>query len=185
MHASKSELLCLICIFLHLRFLFESLRPWDPLNDIAQYEKDGRLQTMQRNLSNRMSAHKNMCISSQVGRHKVTSPLLDFYFCAGPQCFPLWFGQVFPALVLAEWWLAKSQIWACMIRCLSGQSVPSTFWPGFEGMWTHHDYNNPVKWLGNDPLSDLKDFWAETFLCGFPRENFSSYMKSVWFPAKL
>ncbi|XP_015272965.1 PREDICTED: LOW QUALITY PROTEIN: oxysterol-binding protein-related protein 5, partial [Gekko japonicus] len=51
-------------------FESESLRPWDPLNDIAQYEKDGILQTMQRHLSNRMSTHKNMCISNQVARHK-------------------------------------------------------------------------------------------------------------------
>ncbi|KAF7245634.1 Oxysterol-binding protein-related protein 5, partial [Varanus komodoensis] len=53
-------------------YKYEDLRPWDPLNDIAQYEKDGILQTMQRRLSDRMSAHKNMCISSQVARHKVT-----------------------------------------------------------------------------------------------------------------
>uniref|UniRef100_A0A8D2JIS2 Oxysterol-binding protein n=1 Tax=Varanus komodoensis TaxID=61221 RepID=A0A8D2JIS2_VARKO len=51
-------------------YKYEDLRPWDPLNDIAQYEKDGILQTMQRRLSDRMSAHKNMCISSQVARHK-------------------------------------------------------------------------------------------------------------------
>ncbi|XP_025023297.1 oxysterol-binding protein-related protein 5 isoform X1 [Python bivittatus] len=51
-------------------YKYEDLRPWDPLNDIAQYEKDGILQTMQRHLSNRMSTHKNMCISNQVARHK-------------------------------------------------------------------------------------------------------------------
>ncbi|XP_077787377.1 oxysterol-binding protein-related protein 5 isoform X2 [Podarcis muralis] len=51
-------------------YKYEDLRPWDPLNDIAQYEKDGILQTMQRHLSNRMSTHKNMCNSNQVARHK-------------------------------------------------------------------------------------------------------------------
>ncbi|KAH0620956.1 hypothetical protein JD844_021879, partial [Phrynosoma platyrhinos] len=50
-------------------YKYEDLRPWDPLNDIAQYEKNGILQTMQRHLPNRMSAHKNMHISNQV-RHK-------------------------------------------------------------------------------------------------------------------
>ncbi|CAI5763286.1 Hypothetical predicted protein [Podarcis lilfordi] len=51
-------------------YKYEDLRPWDPLNDIAQYEKDGILQTMRRHLSNRMSTHKNMCNSNQVARHK-------------------------------------------------------------------------------------------------------------------
>ncbi|XP_048340255.1 oxysterol-binding protein-related protein 5 isoform X3 [Sphaerodactylus townsendi] len=51
-------------------YKYEDLRPWDPLNDIAQYEKDGILQTMQRHLSNRMSTHKNRCISNQVARYK-------------------------------------------------------------------------------------------------------------------
>ncbi|XP_039206699.1 oxysterol-binding protein-related protein 5 isoform X2 [Crotalus tigris] len=51
-------------------YKYEDLRPWDPLNDIAQYEKDGILQTMQRHLSSRLSTHKNMCISNQVARHK-------------------------------------------------------------------------------------------------------------------
>uniref|UniRef100_A0A8D0GAH4 Oxysterol-binding protein n=1 Tax=Sphenodon punctatus TaxID=8508 RepID=A0A8D0GAH4_SPHPU len=47
-------------------YKYEDLRPWDPLNDIAQYEKDGILQTMQRHLSNRMSSHKTMGINNQV-----------------------------------------------------------------------------------------------------------------------
>lgn len=58
-------------------FLFglKSLRPWDPLNDIAQYEKDGILQTMERHLSTRMSNHKATCINNQITRHKVKSLL--------------------------------------------------------------------------------------------------------------
>lgn len=51
-------------------YKYEDLRPWDPLNDIAQYEKDGILQTMQRHSSNRMSTHKNMCNGNQIARHK-------------------------------------------------------------------------------------------------------------------
>uniref|UniRef100_A0A452J7Q8 Oxysterol-binding protein n=1 Tax=Gopherus agassizii TaxID=38772 RepID=A0A452J7Q8_9SAUR len=37
-------------------YKYEDLRPWDPLNDIAQFEKDGILQTMERHLSTRMSS---------------------------------------------------------------------------------------------------------------------------------
>ncbi|NXU60188.1 OSBL5 protein, partial [Horornis vulcanius] len=48
----------------------KSLRPWDPLNDIAQFEKDGILQTMERHLSTRMSNHKTTCINNQITRHK-------------------------------------------------------------------------------------------------------------------
>ncbi|XP_039389713.1 oxysterol-binding protein-related protein 5 isoform X2 [Mauremys reevesii] len=51
-------------------YKYEDLRPWDPLNDIAQFEKDGILQTMERHLSTRMSSHKTMCINNQVIRHK-------------------------------------------------------------------------------------------------------------------
>uniref|UniRef100_A0A803YDQ4 OSBL5 protein n=1 Tax=Meleagris gallopavo TaxID=9103 RepID=A0A803YDQ4_MELGA len=40
------------------RYKYEDLRPWDPLNDIAQFEKNGILQTMERRLSTRMSNHK-------------------------------------------------------------------------------------------------------------------------------
>lgn len=71
--------------FLILSFCFQSLRPWDPLNDIAQFEKDGILQTMERHLSTRMLSHKTMCINNQVIRHKVTitqpeSPSLGSFF---------------------------------------------------------------------------------------------------------
>uniref|UniRef100_A0A8C4WKC9 OSBL5 protein n=3 Tax=Gopherus evgoodei TaxID=1825980 RepID=A0A8C4WKC9_9SAUR len=51
-------------------YKYEDLRPWDPLNDIAQFEKDGILQTMERHLSTRMSSHRTMCINNQVIRHK-------------------------------------------------------------------------------------------------------------------
>ncbi|NWI69662.1 OSBL5 protein, partial [Todus mexicanus] len=51
-------------------FDLESLRPWDPLNDIAQFEKNGVLQTMERHLSTRMSNHKTTCINDQITRHK-------------------------------------------------------------------------------------------------------------------
>ncbi|XP_073203396.1 oxysterol-binding protein-related protein 5 isoform X2 [Lepidochelys kempii] len=51
-------------------YKYEDLRPWDPLNDIAQFEKDGILQTMERHLSTRMLSHKTMCINNQVIRHK-------------------------------------------------------------------------------------------------------------------
>uniref|UniRef100_A0A8C3LTH5 Oxysterol binding protein like 5 n=1 Tax=Chrysolophus pictus TaxID=9089 RepID=A0A8C3LTH5_CHRPC len=36
------------------RYKYEDLRPWDPLNDIAQFEKNGILQTMERHLSTRI-----------------------------------------------------------------------------------------------------------------------------------
>uniref|UniRef100_A0A8C9FQN2 Uncharacterized protein n=1 Tax=Pavo cristatus TaxID=9049 RepID=A0A8C9FQN2_PAVCR len=36
------------------RYKYEDLRPWDPLNDIAQFEKNGILQTMERHLSTGM-----------------------------------------------------------------------------------------------------------------------------------
>uniref|UniRef100_A0A8C5JF81 Oxysterol-binding protein n=2 Tax=Junco hyemalis TaxID=40217 RepID=A0A8C5JF81_JUNHY len=52
------------------RYKYEDLRPWDPLNDIAQFEKDGILQTMERHLSTRMSNHKATCINNQITRHK-------------------------------------------------------------------------------------------------------------------
>ncbi|XP_043404748.1 oxysterol-binding protein-related protein 5 isoform X1 [Chelonia mydas] len=51
-------------------YKYEDLRPWDPLNDIAQFEKDGILQTMERHLSTRILSHKTMCINNQVIRHK-------------------------------------------------------------------------------------------------------------------
>ncbi|KFQ18540.1 Oxysterol-binding protein-related protein 5, partial [Merops nubicus] len=51
-------------------FGLKSLRPWDPLNDIAQFEKNGILQTMERHLSNRMSNHKTTCMNNQITRHK-------------------------------------------------------------------------------------------------------------------
>jgi len=54
-------------------FGLKSLRPWDPLNDIAQFEKNGVLQTMERHLSTRMSNHKTTCINNQITRHKVKS----------------------------------------------------------------------------------------------------------------
>uniref|UniRef100_A0A8C3LTN6 Oxysterol binding protein like 5 n=1 Tax=Chrysolophus pictus TaxID=9089 RepID=A0A8C3LTN6_CHRPC len=52
------------------RYKYEDLRPWDPLNDIAQFEKNGILQTMERHLSTRMSNHKTTCINNQITRHK-------------------------------------------------------------------------------------------------------------------
>ncbi|OXB74132.1 UNVERIFIED_CONTAM: hypothetical protein H355_004469 [Colinus virginianus] len=52
------------------RYKYEDLRPWDPLNDIAQFEKNGILQTMERHLSTRMSNHKATCINNQMTRHK-------------------------------------------------------------------------------------------------------------------
>ncbi|NXK26964.1 OSBL5 protein, partial [Arenaria interpres] len=51
-------------------YKYEDLRPWDPLNDIAQFEKNGILQTMERHLSTRMSNHKTTCINNQITRHK-------------------------------------------------------------------------------------------------------------------
>ncbi|NXU05811.1 OSBL5 protein, partial [Buphagus erythrorhynchus] len=51
-------------------FGLKSLRPWDPLNDIAQFEKDGLLQTMERHLSTRMSNHKATCINNQITQHQ-------------------------------------------------------------------------------------------------------------------
>lgn len=54
-------------------FGLKSLRPWDPLNDIAQFEKNGILQTMERHLSPRMTNHKTVCINDQMARHKVKS----------------------------------------------------------------------------------------------------------------
>ncbi|KAM9372818.1 oxysterol-binding protein-related protein 5 [Phaethornis superciliosus] len=51
-------------------YKYEDLRPWDPLNDIAQFEKNGVLQTMERHLSSRMSNHKTTCINNQIARHK-------------------------------------------------------------------------------------------------------------------
>ncbi|XP_068254369.1 oxysterol-binding protein-related protein 5 isoform X1 [Nyctibius grandis] len=52
------------------RYKYEDLRPWDPLNDIAQFEKNGILQTMERHLSTRISNHKTTCINNQITRHK-------------------------------------------------------------------------------------------------------------------
>ncbi|RMC00174.1 hypothetical protein DUI87_22776 [Hirundo rustica rustica] len=52
-------------------YKYEDLRPWDPLNDIAQFEKDGILQTLERHLSTRMSNHKATCINNQITHHKV------------------------------------------------------------------------------------------------------------------
>ncbi|XP_075568487.1 oxysterol-binding protein-related protein 5 isoform X2 [Pelecanus crispus] len=51
-------------------YKYEDLRPWDPLNDIAQFEKNGILQTMERHLSTRMSNHKTTCLNNQITRHK-------------------------------------------------------------------------------------------------------------------
>uniref|UniRef100_A0A8C5X537 OSBL5 protein n=1 Tax=Malurus cyaneus samueli TaxID=2593467 RepID=A0A8C5X537_9PASS len=52
-------------------YKYEDLRPWDPLNDIAQFEKDGILQTMERHLSTRMSNHKTR--SAKECRRRKTS----------------------------------------------------------------------------------------------------------------
>ncbi|NXF86358.1 OSBL5 protein, partial [Eubucco bourcierii] len=52
-------------------YKYEDLRPWDPLNDIAQFEKNGILQTMERHgISPRMTNHKTTCINNQIARHK-------------------------------------------------------------------------------------------------------------------
>ncbi|XP_051820790.1 oxysterol-binding protein-related protein 5 isoform X1 [Antechinus flavipes] len=47
-------------------YKYEDLRPWDPLTDIAQFEQDGRLQTMGRRAPLRLTAR------NQVARHKRT-----------------------------------------------------------------------------------------------------------------
>uniref|UniRef100_A0A4X2KWT7 Oxysterol-binding protein n=1 Tax=Vombatus ursinus TaxID=29139 RepID=A0A4X2KWT7_VOMUR len=45
-------------------YKYEDLRPWDPLTDIAQFEQDGRLQTMGRHTPLRLTAR------NQAARHK-------------------------------------------------------------------------------------------------------------------
>nr|XP_020826447.1 oxysterol-binding protein-related protein 5 isoform X8 [Phascolarctos cinereus] len=45
-------------------YKYEDLRPWDPLTDIAQFEQDGRLQTMGRHTPLRLNAQ------NQAARHK-------------------------------------------------------------------------------------------------------------------
>uniref|UniRef100_A0A5F8GHU8 Oxysterol-binding protein n=1 Tax=Monodelphis domestica TaxID=13616 RepID=A0A5F8GHU8_MONDO len=51
------------------RYRHEDLRPWDPLADIAQFEQDGRLQTLGRRKPLRLSAHPAV-FGSPTARHK-------------------------------------------------------------------------------------------------------------------
>ncbi|XP_068117078.1 oxysterol-binding protein-related protein 5 isoform X2 [Hyperolius riggenbachi] len=41
------------------RYKYEDMHPWNPLTDIAQYEKDGILQTVKRNLTNMLAPRRN------------------------------------------------------------------------------------------------------------------------------
>lgn len=52
------------------RYKYEDLRPWSLLNDIAQFEKDGILQTVERHLPARLPSHKALCINRLVTHHE-------------------------------------------------------------------------------------------------------------------
>ncbi|XP_063802399.1 oxysterol-binding protein-related protein 5 isoform X2 [Pseudophryne corroboree] len=57
------------------RYKYEDLHPWHPLTDIAQYEKDGILQTVKRNLTSMLAPRtdpKNQR-GAQEGRHRKAS----------------------------------------------------------------------------------------------------------------
>ncbi|KAM4617470.1 oxysterol-binding protein-related protein 5 isoform 2-T2 [Discoglossus pictus] len=57
------------------RYKYEDNRPWHPLTDIAQYEKDGELQTVKRNLSSMLAPRKaaQHKRSAQEGRRRKAS----------------------------------------------------------------------------------------------------------------
>ncbi|XP_073460256.1 oxysterol-binding protein-related protein 5 isoform X1 [Aquarana catesbeiana] len=57
------------------RYKHEDMRPWNPLTDIAQYEKDGMLQTVKRNLTSMLAPRTNLAHkrSNQEGRRRKAS----------------------------------------------------------------------------------------------------------------
>ncbi|KAM9302281.1 oxysterol-binding protein-related protein 5 [Gastrophryne carolinensis] len=57
------------------QYKYEDMRPWNPLTDIAQYEKNGVLQTVKRNLTSLMAPHSNLQRKrgNLEGRHRKAS----------------------------------------------------------------------------------------------------------------